>query len=185
MSSLTESVVEEAALAWIESLGWAVAHGPDIAPDTPGAERAEYGQVVLEGRLRDALARLNSDLPVEALDDAFRKLTRSEGPELTARNRAFHRLVVDGVTVEYRTADGRIRGAQAEVIDFADPSNNDWLAVNQFTVTEWTSPGCVDTKPAGANLDEYRREPTSTPWGEYADVEFRMIQVGGRYGFGL
>ncbi len=136
MSRFTESVVEEAALGWLESLGWAVAHGPDIAPDTPGAERADYGQVWLSQRLRDALARLNPDLPAEAREDAFRKLTRPEGPELTARNRAFHRLVVDGVTVEYRTADGTIRGAQARVIGFDDPANNDWLAVNQFTVTE-------------------------------------------------
>ena len=75
-------------------------------------------------------------LPAEALDDAFRKLTRPEGAELVARSRALHRLLVDGVTVEYRTAEGEIRGAQARVIDFDTPSANDWLAVNQFSVTE-------------------------------------------------
>ena len=136
MTQFTESVVEEAALAWLESLGWAVAHGPDIAPDMPGAERDDYGQVVLEGRLRDALARLNPELPPEALDDAFRRITRPEGPTLEARNRAFHRLLVNGVTVEYRTGDGAIRGAQALPIDFDEPAGNEWLAVNQFTVTE-------------------------------------------------
>ncbi len=135
-NTFTESVVEDAALAWLESLGWSVTHGPDIAPDTPGAEREDYGQVVLEGRLRNALARLNPDLPAEALDDAFRKLTRPEGPTLEARNRAFHRLLVDGATVEYRTDDGTIRGEQARAIDFDEPANNDWLAVNQFSVTE-------------------------------------------------
>ena len=62
-SSFTESTVEDAALSWLETLGWRVAHGPDIAPDTPGAERSDYGQVVLERRLRDALGRLNPDLP--------------------------------------------------------------------------------------------------------------------------
>ena len=133
---VTESVIEQAALAWIESLGWAIAHGPDIAPEMPGAERDNYGQVVLEGRLRDALDRLNPGLPAEARDDAFRKLTRPEGPTLEARNRFFHRLLVDGVTVEYRTGNGTIRGAQADVIDFDGPEGNDWLAVNQFTVTE-------------------------------------------------
>ena len=132
----TESVVEEAALAWLEGLGWKVLHGPDIAPGEIAAERTDYGQVILEQRLRDALARLNTNLPAEALDDAFRKLTRAEGPTLEARNRAMHRLLVDGVTVEYRASDGAIRGAQARVIDFADPDNNDWLAVNQFTVVE-------------------------------------------------
>jgi hypothetical protein len=113
-----------------------MAHGPDIAPDMPGAERANYGEVVLAGRLRDALARLNPELPAEALEDALRKLTRPEGPDLIQRNRALHRLLVDGVTVEYRDAEGAIRGAQARVIDFDDPANNDCLAVNQFTVAE-------------------------------------------------
>ena len=136
MTALTESTVEDAALAWLENLGWSVAHGPDIAPDTPGAERGDYGAVVLERRLRDALARLNPTLPTEALDDAFRKLTHLEGPTLEARNRAFHRMLVDGVTVEHRTDGGTIRGAQAQVIDFDTPVNNDWLAVNQFTVVE-------------------------------------------------
>ena len=136
MTSFTESTVEDAALAWLESLGWSIAHGPDIAPDTPGAERSDYGAVVLEPRLRDTLARLNPNLPTEALDDAFRKLTRPEGPTLEARNRAFHRMLVDGVTVEYRTDNGAVRGAQAQVIDFDTPINNDWLAVNQFTVVE-------------------------------------------------
>ena len=136
MTTITESTVEDAALAWLESLGWSVAHGPDIAPDTPGAERSDYGVVVLERRLRDTLARLNPNLPTEAQDDAFRKLTHPDGPTLEARNRAFHRLLVDGVTVEYRTDNGTVRGAQARVIDFDTPANNDWLAVNQFTVVE-------------------------------------------------
>ena len=87
-------------------------------------------------RLRDALARLNPALPAEALEDAFRKLTRPEGAELVARNRAVHRLLVDGVTVEYRAREGAIRGAQVRLIDFDDPDDNDWLAVNQFTVIE-------------------------------------------------
>ena len=136
MTALTESTVEDAALAWLESLGWNIAHGPAIAPDTPGAERGDYAAVVLERRLRDTLARLNPHLPTEALADAFRKLTHLEGPTLEARNRAFHRMLVDGVTVEYRTDDGTVRGAQARVIDLDTPVNNDWLAVNQFTVVE-------------------------------------------------
>ena len=136
MTTINESIVEKAALAWLGDLGWQVAHGPDIAPDTPNAERDSYDEVVLERRLRDALAELNPALPAAALDDAFRKRTHPEGPTLEARNRAFHRMLVDGVTVEYRTADGDIRGAQARVVDFDNPANNDWLAVNQFTVTE-------------------------------------------------
>ncbi len=133
---LTESVVEEAALAWLEGMGWQVRSGADIAPGEPAAERDDYGQVVLPQRLREALARLNPTLPAEAIEDAFRKLTRTEGAEPIARNRALHRLLVDGVTVEYRDATGSIRGGQARVIDFDDPAGNDWLAVNQFGVVE-------------------------------------------------
>ncbi|MCC6764970.1 MAG: type I restriction endonuclease subunit R [Deltaproteobacteria bacterium] len=133
---VTESVVEQAALAWLEAAGWRIAHGPDIAPDMPAAERRDYGEVVLAQRLRDALARLNPALPPEALEDAFRKLTRPEGADLLQRNRALHRLLVNGVTVEYRTPEGELRGAQARVIDFDEPGANDWLAVNQFSVTE-------------------------------------------------
>jgi type I restriction enzyme R subunit len=118
------------------SVGWRVRSGAGIAPGEAAAERDDYGQVVLALRLRDALVRLNPTLPAEALDDAFRKLTRPEGADLIVRNRALHRLLVDGVTVEYRDAGGSIRGAQARVIDFDDPAGNDWLAVNQFSVVE-------------------------------------------------
>jgi len=136
MTGVSESTVEVVALGWLADLGWSVAHGPDIAPDTPGTERKFYNRVVLERRLKDALARLNPKLPPEALDDAFRKLTRLEGTMLAVRNRAFHRLVVDGVTVEYRDSAGKLRGAQVKVFEFEQPDRNDWLAVNQFRVTE-------------------------------------------------
>ena len=136
MTALAEAEVEEAGLEWLDALGWQTVHGPDIAPGAPGEERADYGAVVLERRLRDALARLNPDLPPDALDDTFRKLTRPEGATLEARNRAFHRMLVAGVTVEYRTDGGAIRGAQAAVIDYGDPTANDFLAVNQLTIAE-------------------------------------------------
>ena len=136
MTTITEADVEQAALDWLAGLGWQVAHGPDIAPGTPKAERDDYGQVVLERRLRDALAELNPGLPASALDDAYRRLTRPEGSTLEARNRAFHRMLVNGVEVEYRDSDGRVRGDQVRVIDFDDHGGNDWLAVNQLTVTE-------------------------------------------------
>jgi type I restriction enzyme R subunit len=135
MTNFTESVVEDAALAWLESLGYVVKHGPEIAPGELFAERGDYGQVILATRLREALVRLNPALPAEAIDDAFRKIIRLEGATLDARNRTFHRLLVDGVTVEYR-AESAIRGAQARLIDFDNPDNNDWIAVNQFTVLE-------------------------------------------------
>ncbi len=136
--TFTESVVEDAALAWLEALGYGMLHGPDIAAGEAGAERSDpnYRDALLEGRLRQALVRLNPDLPPEAIEDAYRKLARADAPSLVERNRAVHRMLVDGVTVEYRRNDGTIAGAQARIIDFDTPANNDWLAVNQFTVSE-------------------------------------------------
>ncbi len=138
MSAFSESVVEDAALAWLEGLGYGVLSGPAIAAGEPGAERTDpgYRDVVLERRLRQALVALNPGLPAEALEDAFRKLTRVDAPTLVARNRAVHRKLLDGVDVEYRRPDGSIAGDQARVLDFDVPENNDWLVVNQFTVSE-------------------------------------------------
>ena len=136
VTTITESDVEDAALSWLEHLGWQVAHGPDVAPDTSDAERDDYGEVVLERRLRSALTHLNLDLPADVIEDAQRRLVRPAGATLEARNRAFHRMLVDGVTVEYVDAAGAVRGAQVRVVDFDAPETNDWLAINQFTVVE-------------------------------------------------
>jgi len=84
ISHFTESVVEEAALAWLEALGYSVAHGPEIGCGQPGAERTDWSQVVLEGRLREALTRLNPKVPASAIEEAFRKLTRPHSPSLLA-----------------------------------------------------------------------------------------------------
>ena len=136
MTTLIESDVEQVALEWLKTLGWATAYGPDIGPDARNPERDDYDQVVLEQRLLDALADLNLNLPSTALDDAIRKLMLPQGATLEARNQNFHKMLVDGVQVEYHTADGSIRGDMVSVVDFNDHRNNDWFAVNQFTVTE-------------------------------------------------
>jgi type I restriction enzyme, R subunit len=138
MTAFTESHVEETALLWLKALGYTILHGPDLSAGEPGAERSDpnYRDVVLAGRLRQALGRLNPGLPAEALEDAYRKPLRSDAPTLIERNRAMHRMLIDGVTVEYRRADGSIGGAQARVLDFDTPENNDWVAVNQLTVAE-------------------------------------------------
>ena len=128
-------MVEEAALDWFRALGYHVVGGPDQAPG-PHALRKSYADVMSTSAVRGALRRLNSDLSEDALDDALRKLTQPAGTTLEARNRSFHRMLVDGVAVEYRAAGGAIRGAQVRVIDFDEPDANTWTAINQFTVTE-------------------------------------------------
>jgi type I restriction enzyme R subunit len=132
--SFAESIVEEAALSWLAGLGYLIASS--IGAGEASDERATYRDVILERRLRQALARLNRELPSEALEETYRKLTRADAPTLIERNRLVHRMLVEGVTVEYRRKDGSIAGAQARVIDFSDPDNNDWLAVNQLTIAE-------------------------------------------------
>jgi len=134
--TFTESVVEDASLAWLEDLGYTVLFGPDIEPEKPGAERDEFQQVLLTGRLRDAIARLNPTLPSDAQDEALRKLTRAEATSLIGNNRRFHRMLVEGIEVEYRRHDGTIAGDKAKLIDFKDVEANDWCVVNQFTVME-------------------------------------------------
>jgi type I restriction enzyme, R subunit len=137
-SEFSESVVEQAALAWLEGLGYEILSGPNVAAGEPGAERTdpEYHDVILERRLRQALQRLNPALPAEALEDAYRRLTRGNEPSLVTRNHAFHQNLVDGITVEYTRKDGSIGGALVHLFDFDDPEKNDWVAVNQFTVVE-------------------------------------------------
>ena len=132
----TESHVEEAALEWLMGIGYAVLHGPDIAPDGPAPERASYREVVLTGRLREELERLNPHLPSETLEEVLRKLQRTETPSLIEENRRLHRYLVEGVPVEVTRKDGNIGGDVARLIDFDDVEVNDWLAVNQFTVIE-------------------------------------------------
>ncbi|MDE0024509.1 MAG: type I restriction endonuclease, partial [Spirochaetaceae bacterium] len=139
MPIVTESMVEDAALDWFRALGYQVHGGPDMSPGPDSLYyplRASHADAVLTSAVRGSLRRLNPDLPEEALDDALRRLTRPEGATLEARNRSFHRMVVDGVNVEYRDADGAVRGAQASVIDFDEPDANTWSAINQFTVSE-------------------------------------------------
>ena len=136
MATLDEENVEEIVLDLLRGQGWNIAHGPNIAPYTPSSERKDYSDIILKQRLCSILDKFNPNLPKEAFEDAFRKLGQPQGSTLEARNRAFHSMVTDGVTVEYRTDGGEIRGTQVQIIDFERPQTNDWLAVNQFTVTE-------------------------------------------------
>lgn len=135
---LDESQVELAALEWFQDLGYEVRHGQEIAPGEAHAERSSYEEVVLSGRLRAAIDRLNPHIPLEAREDAFRKVTRPDGPSLVANNRQFHRWLVDGIAVSFQGHDGALKHDQVWLADL-DPANadrNDWLAVNQFTIVE-------------------------------------------------
>ena len=132
----SESHVEDAALGWLSGLGYNVIHGPDIAPDGATPERTSYSDVVLTGRLREALARLNPDLPAEPLNEVLRKVQQTETPSFVEENRRLHRYVIEGMPVEIARKDGTIGGDVERLIDFEDVDANDWLAVSQFAVIE-------------------------------------------------
>ena len=135
LNTIDESDIETAALDWLAAMGYSVLYGPDIAlPDAPDAERSRYEDVVLERRLRDAVARLNPNIPAESQEEAVQKVLSPTSPSLVQNNRIFHLMLVDGIEVEYRDADGTMRGGRVQLVDFDNPENNDWLAVNQFTV---------------------------------------------------
>ena len=143
MAHLTESIIEQAALDWLKAIGWETVFGPDIAPDMLAAERENYEQVFLERRLRQALQRLNPQVSTDALEDAFRKLTRPEFPSVVSNNHAFHKMMVEGIPVEITRQDGSFGHVPVWAIDFERPDRNDFLGVNQFTVVE----GQIERRP--------------------------------------
>jgi type I restriction enzyme R subunit len=132
----TESIVEDAALSWLGDLGYAVLSGPEIAPGELLQERPSFSDVILHERLKAALWKLNPDVPAEAIDEAFRQATLTQHHSLITNNRAFHALLVNGISVECRRQDGTIGSEIIKPLDFKHPEENDWLAVNQFTVME-------------------------------------------------
>ncbi|MCV7274076.1 type I restriction endonuclease subunit R [Mycolicibacter arupensis] len=136
MTAVDESVIEDAALEWFAQLGYERQHGPDLAPGESRSERDSFGQVYLYGRLRDAATRINADLDTDLIEAAIKRLERAESQSPVDENSRVHKLLTEGVPVEHRAADGSVRTTSVWLIDFGDPANNDWLAVNQYTITE-------------------------------------------------
>lgn len=130
---ITEDQLEQLALSWFQDTGWDYRYGPDIAPDGDNPERTDYRQVLLAGRLKQALQRLNAGIPASVLDDVAHQLTKPGHPSLILNNRSFHELLIDGVPVEV-VIDGVKRGDRVHLIDFAQPQQNQFLVVNQYTV---------------------------------------------------
>ena len=130
----TEAGLEDVVLEYLALEGWSVVYGPEIAPGELGAERSDYRDVVLVGRLRSALVRLNPGLPADAIDDAVKTVLRAESQVVMTENWRAYQLLTQGVPVQYRTVDGVIRDVRAHLVDWANPAGNDLVAINQFTV---------------------------------------------------
>ena len=181
--SLNESIVEAAALEWFGELGYAIGHGPDMAPGEPASERVSFAEVVLVARLRDAIRRLNFSIPEEAREDALRKVLRVGTPSLTQTNRAFHRMLREGVPVEYARMGGSIAGDHVRLVDFGSVQGNDWLAVNQFTVIEGPHnrrPDIVvfvNGLPLGPIELKNAADEDATIWSAYAQIQTYKAEI--------
>ena len=136
MSNLNESTVEDAALEYFAQLGYQTAWGPNLAPGEPGEERTSFEQVYLHTRLRSAVRRVNPGIDGVLIDEAIKRLGRAESQNSVAENFRVHKLITEGVPVEHRGADGAVRTLRIWLIDYDEPSNNDWVAINQFTIIE-------------------------------------------------
>jgi type I restriction enzyme, R subunit len=143
MAYLSEAAIEKIVLDQLSGLGYAIATDTEIGPDGKTPEREAYADVVLVKRLTAAIERLNPDIPAEARGDALRKVLATETPSLVEENRRLHKLMVEGVDVEFYGEDGMIRGDKVRLIDFDDLGSNDWLATGQFTVIE----GSINRRP--------------------------------------
>jgi type I restriction enzyme R subunit len=130
---LSENELESLALTWYQDSGWEYRHGPDIAPDGETPERADYRQVLLSSRLREALHRLNPGVPVTVVDELLHRVKKLRGPSLVQSNREFHDALVDGLPVVV-DQDGVKRGDRVRLIDFEHPQANRYLVVNQYTI---------------------------------------------------
>ncbi|MDE4084640.1 type I restriction endonuclease subunit R [Planococcus maritimus] len=136
MYQFYEDDLEQATLEWLESVGYEIENGPKIAVDGELPERSSYADVVLEGRLVEALMDINPDASMETVLRAVQLITMVQSPSLIVNNRVFQKYVTDGIDVEVRKADGRNMIEKLWLFDFKNPENNDFLAVNQFTVVE-------------------------------------------------
>src|SRR4030066_2453937 len=135
MSKITESDIELFTIEELEALGYQILHGPDISCDGLFQERQSYSDIILVGRLRTAVQRLNSDIPADVQEQAVQKVLRIYSPDLLHNNETFHQLLIEKVKIPYQQ-DGYERSYEVSLIDFDNPLNNEFLSVNQYTIIE-------------------------------------------------
>jgi len=130
---MNEDQLEQHCLDWFREGGWETLHGPDIAPDSNNPERSNYHEVVLKSYLEQAIIRLNPHLPASSVEQVLAQVTKPASLDLLTNNRAFHKLLLEGVPIVYKQDDEQIHD-HAFLIDFQDVTQNRFLVVNQFTI---------------------------------------------------
>jgi len=132
---ITENEIEQIALGILnEDLGYTVLYGPDIAEGD--AKERDYNEVVLQQRLKNAIEKINPDIPTDAKEEAFKKALRTTTISLFENNQAFHQMLTEGIDVKFSIGEGKTKTDKVWLIDFANPENNEFIAINQFTVIE-------------------------------------------------
>lgn len=180
---INESHVEDAAVSWFAELGYAPDQGAHLAPGEIQTERDSFADVILSARLRTAIRDLNPRVPDDAREDALRKVLRIGTPSLTQTNRAFQKMLREGVPVEYQRADGTIAYDSVKLIDFNNVDANDWLAVNQFTVIEGQNnrrPDIVifvNGLPLGLIELKNAADEDTTIWSAYAQLQTYKAEI--------
>ena len=132
---ITEDQLEQFCLEWFQSIGYDTICGYDIAPDSGAPERSDYRQVILHGRLLSSLKQINPHIPVATLEQVALQTAKPQTPILINNNKAFHRLLLEGVKVEFKDSTGKEKTDYVQLVDFSNASNNQFLVVNQFTIT--------------------------------------------------
>ncbi|WP_303227328.1 type I restriction endonuclease subunit R, partial [Dialister invisus] len=136
MSNFIENDLEQAVLEWFQDLGYQIQYGPDISPGGSFSERESFGDVVLYDRLHSALKRINKQYSNDTISELVKKITRQQSLSIVQNNVAFQKLLTDGIDVEVKQKDGSIKTEKAYIFDAKDIENNEFLAINQYTVIE-------------------------------------------------
>ena len=175
---VNEGQLEQLVIKWFQETGWSYAHGPDIAPEGKAPERSDFRVVILKDRLAAAITRLNPTLPPAAVEEVIQLASKPGEPSLAQNNRAFHRLLLGGVPIDFADAEGEPDSDVARLVDFQNPANNDYLVVNQFTVTGTKRPRRPDMVAFVNGLPLFNIE-LKNPADENTDIweAFEQIQT--------
>lgn len=136
MSNFMENHLEQAVMEWFQDLGYQTLYGPDISPGGSFAERESFGDVVLYGRLHSALKRINRQYSERVIDELVKKITRQQSLSISQNNAAFQKIITDGIDVEIRQKGGGVKTEKAYIFDLSDIENNEFIAINQYTIIE-------------------------------------------------
>lgn len=131
---ITEDQLELLCIDWFKEIGYEYANGYDIAPDGDCPEREDYRQVILKKRLLTQLEVINPHIPITALEQAIAVVTQFDTPILIKNNQQFHQYLLEGIKVEFKEGDQEVVD-YVRFIDFNNTNKNEFLIVNQFTVT--------------------------------------------------